>query len=209
MREANGSTRRRILHLLRKSEGGLTVSQLCQALQVTPMAVHRHLALLEARGLVASEAARQGRGRPVSIYKLTEAAGELFPKKYAQLLLELLDDLKAAGGMRKVRRFFERRAKRLAEAHRSSEREKDLPARVESVSALLNEQGYMSEWEQAGDAKFVIKLFNCPVERVARQYPDMCFYEQCFLKGLLGAKVTRDHHILAGQNYCSYLVHKK
>jgi predicted ArsR family transcriptional regulator len=201
---------KKILYLLRKSEGGVTIEELCKSLHVTPMAVHRPLTLLEDRGLVSSEILRfQKRGRPVRIYKLTEAADELFPKNYENLLLEVLGHLDAREGMSRIKKLFEACFKRSAETSREKMKGKDLRSRVEMLSGILNENNYMTEQKQINKDQFLIKMLNCPIFKVAKEYPQACSCEQHFLSDVLQANVERDHHILNGQNYCSYRIRRK
>ncbi len=47
---------------------------------------------------------------------------------------------------------------------------------------------------------------NCAVAQVAKRFPETSIFEQGFLAELLLAKVTRRHHILQKDNFCSYLV---
>ena len=203
------SPRTQILFLLRKSERGMSTEELCKSLNVTPMAVHRQLKRLLQEGLVTSEILRQDRGRPIHIYKLTEATDPIFPKSYSQLLLELLTELKLKEGVTRVRELFESRFKRFVASNREKVAAQKLSDTVVGTCEVLNENGYMAESESAPGHKFVIKLHNCPIYKVARQFPEICGCEQASLSELVNAKVTRDRHILQGHNYCSYLVEKK
>ncbi len=204
------SPRNQILFLLKRSESGMTVEQLCEALKVTPMAVHRQLKVLEGQGLVDSEVQRQGRGRPLQIYRLTSSADGLFPNNSPELLVELLDELRSREGAPVLRKLLQSQFKRFVSSHKPQTSKKDLPGVVDTVAGIMNENGYMSEAERISGKKFLIKLYNCPVSRVAREFPFICSCEKGSLHELLqGAKVTRDHHILSGQNYCSYVVEKK
>jgi predicted ArsR family transcriptional regulator len=199
-----------ILFLLKRSERGMTVDDLCRALGVTAMAVHRQLKVLKGQGLVDSEAERQGRGRPLHLYRLTEAADHLFPNNYSELLIELLDELRLKEGPGGLKKLLQSQFKRFVSSHRTQTRKKDLPGSVDTVNGILKDNGYMSEAERISAKRYLIKLYNCPVSRVAKEFPYICSCEQCSLTELLkGAKVTRDHHILSGQNYCSYVVEKK
>ena len=85
------STRGRIITLLRRSSH--TVDELAQALDLTHTAVRAHLAALERDGLVQQRSERRGSGKPSSVYDLTPAAEDLFPKSYGQLLDQLLEVL--------------------------------------------------------------------------------------------------------------------
>ena len=61
-------------------------------------------------------------------------------------------------------------------------------------------------WERLGPNKYLIKEMNCAVAQVAKSFPETCIFEEGFLAELLLAKVTRRHHILQNDQYCSYLV---
>ena len=201
---------RKILHLLRKSDTGMSMEELCAALEVTPMAVHRPLNLLKENGLVSSEILRlRKRGRPVRIYKVTESGDEQFPKNYGALLLELLQHVRLSEGPRKIRLLFEACFKGSVQAHREIMKGKDLGARVRMLSEILNKKNYMADIEQTNRSKFVIKLQNCPISKVAREFPQACSCEQKYLSELLHADVRRDRHILNGENYCSYIIRRK
>jgi DeoR family suf operon transcriptional repressor len=199
---------RRILFLLRKSEHGLTIEKLCSSLHVTPMAVHRPITVLEERGLVRSESLKQGRGRPSRVYKATERSDDFFPNSYGRVLMEFLKDIGAKEGIQRIRKLFEARFRRFVKAHRGKMNGKDFPSRVHALTKVLRENNYLIEQEQVSNKKFIVRLMNCPIARVAKEYPHICSCEQKSLAELLQAKVRRDCHILKGQNYCSYVIQK-
>ena len=74
-----GSTRRRILNTLKKSDG-LTADQLAALLGVTSMAVRKHIAALERDGLVESTTVRRAIGRPANVY--SHGSGETLVYHY-------------------------------------------------------------------------------------------------------------------------------
>src|SRR5690606_23963581 len=76
-----GSTRRKVLSTLKKSDG-LTADQLAALLGITAMAVRKHLAALEQENLVETTVERRPVGRPAHVYRLSAAADEFFPKHY-------------------------------------------------------------------------------------------------------------------------------
>lgn len=208
MKEISDASRR-ILYLLKKSDTGLTVEELCQSLNVTPMAVHRPLTALVDQGLVFSGPLRKAkRGRPLRVFQLTDSADEYFPKNYGGLLMEFLEDLGAREGSARIRKFFESRFRRSAALNREKMKGKDLSGRIQALCQILNRNDYMVESEQLGPNKYVIRLLNCPMSKVAREYPQTCSCERQYLSDLLQAKVERDHHIVNGQTYCSYIIRK-
>jgi predicted ArsR family transcriptional regulator len=201
-----GEPAQRILHCLRKCEQGMSIEQLCDCLQVTPMAVHRPLMSLKELGFVESTLLRaKKRGRPIRIFRLTEHADDLFPKNYGSFLLQLLDHL----GTKKIQSLFESCFRTSFKKNREQMKGKDLSGRVESLSRMLKESNYMAEYQQVAKNQYVIKLLNCPLSKVAKEHPQTCSCEKSYLSKLLQANVQRDHHILSGQNYCSYVVTRK
>lgn len=87
------SDRRRILDRLRE-RGGLTLSELCDGIDMTRQGVTRHIDLLEEAGLVVTR--REGREKlhylnPVPIHEIAER----WIKPFERSRLEALRDLKA------------------------------------------------------------------------------------------------------------------
>jgi DNA-binding transcriptional ArsR family regulator len=88
-------TRRQVLDRLRERGGGLTLLELCERLAMTRQAVSKHIAILEAAGLVATK--RHGREKlhylnPVPINDIYER----WISKYERSRLTALAALKAA-----------------------------------------------------------------------------------------------------------------
>lgn len=109
------STREQILHLL-KTDGPMTVSDLAEKLDITEMAVRRHLNTLERDQMIGSRLLRQAMGRPTSQFYLTDKADEYFPKNYHTFALSLLEDIEETEGPEAVERLFERRKDRLTKS---------------------------------------------------------------------------------------------
>src|SRR4051812_45186593 len=84
MDRQHGSTRRTIIEALNRQDG-LTANQLAEMLEITSMAVRKHLAQLETEELIGSTIERRPVGRPVNHFHLTEAAERLFPNTSDQL----------------------------------------------------------------------------------------------------------------------------
>ena len=75
------------------------------------------------------------------------------------------------------------------------------------MAQILDEDGYLAEFERRDDGSFVITEHNCAVLSVARRYGLACSTELAFLQQALpGAEVTRIAHRLAGGHVCAYAV---
>src|SRR5207245_5187027 len=111
-------TRRESLSLIKRN-GPMTVQELSRRLEITPMGVRQHLAILGRDGFIASNGIRRGQGRPSRLYGISPEGDKLFPRTYEQLAQALLDDIQALGGAQTVDQIFEHRRKRLLEQYRA------------------------------------------------------------------------------------------
>ncbi|HEY8346901.1 MAG TPA: metalloregulator ArsR/SmtB family transcription factor [Symbiobacteriaceae bacterium] len=200
------STRREIINILRVS-GPLTVSELGERLGITHVAVRRHLTSLERDGLITSVQERHPMGRPTRVYSLTEAADELFPKKYGALTLELLEFLSQTQS-ELVDQFFRTRGQRLAEQYGPEVSAcPTLAERVKRLTQIQAANGYLATSEEGADGTFILREFNCPISQVSRYYPHACEHELTFIRTVLGTdQVQRVECISQGGTCCRYIV---
>lgn len=203
--EAPRRTRQAVLlHL--KEQGEMSIPQLCQALKVTPMAVRRHLTGLKTRGLVAFRVQRQARGRPIMRYSLTKKAWSVFPSNSENLAIDVLDAIRERDGHSGVMDILKRRNEKLLETLRPRMQHKNLRQRVEEVSKIFSENGYMTEWEALPDGAFFIYQRHCAVHNLATQYRQLCILEPKLIEGLLETRVCRTQYMLKDNPVCGYLV---
>ena len=193
-----------LLHI--KRGGEVTVSELCKILGITSMAVRRHLTSLQGDGLIEFRIVRQSRGRPTYRYKLTDKAETLFPSGFQNLAIDLLDLVYEQSGHKGVMELLSRRNDRLAKRLRSRVENKKPRERVEEVSKIFTEFGYMTEWESLPDGNFVIYQRHCAVHDLANQYRQLCVLEPRLMEDLLGMKVTRQQYMLKNDPVCGYFV---
>ncbi len=204
-RQDETSTRREIINLLRVV-GPLTVGELGERLHITHVAVRRHLTSLERDGLVTSVQQRLPMGRPTRVYSLTEAADNLFPKKYGSMMVELLDFLHETDP-ELVEAFFRRRGEEMVARYGGEVNGGTLKERVQQLTAIQQANGYLAEYEQNEDGSLVLKEFNCPVHLASRKYPHACHHELQFFKTVLGTEnVERVECIAKGGQCCRYRI---
>ena len=202
-------TRRKILLAL-KQHGGLTASELAGILGITSMGVRRHLMTLERDRLVAFELGQRGKGRPSHVYRLSQQAEDIFPKNYARLANELLGHLADEQGDAAVIRLFNQRAQRRIRTAQARLDGLSFSERVAGLVDILNNEGYLAEWEQADASTFYIREHNCAVHDVAEQFGAACGSELTFISTILpDAEVQREHHIMAGELMCAYRIRRR
>ncbi len=204
-----GVTRRKILYTLKKSDG-LTADQLANLLGITSMAVRKHLAALESDELIESSVVRRSVGRPANVYRVAPLAEDFFPKHYDLVVTELLTDLLQIDGEPKVNLLLERRSERTREFLRERlSHARNLRERVAALAEGMDELGYYAVWEQCDETTYMIKQYNCAINRVATCFPVACNYEADMFRQLLDADVERASHLLNGDRVCGYVIRQR
>ncbi|RAP78671.1 ArsR family transcriptional regulator [Paenibacillus montanisoli] len=205
MFKQDGSTRQTVLTLL-KTHGQMNAGELAKHLQITEMAVRRHLSTLERDGLIAPTIVRQAMGRPTHMFSLTEQAELLFPKNYHVFALDLLEELEDDPDTAAiVDRLFEGRKRKLLERYAYRMDGKSLEEKVAELASIQNEGGYMVALE-TDESGMVLHEYNCPIAQVANRYQQACQCELSLFQQLLGTEVERTECLAKGGGKCSYRI---
>jgi DeoR family suf operon transcriptional repressor len=201
--------RRAVLYALRR-RGEATADQLAAQLGMTVSGARQHLGALIADGLVeATELAPDApkRGRRTLLYAVTPAADSLFPKAYGELTNELLGYVGDTDPAKLDELFAMRREHRIVSARARIDPLPGLAARVEELTTILDEDGYLATVEQTGPDTYRIVEHNCAIWAVAQRYGQACTSEIDFIRAVLpSAHVERVEHMVAGARHCAYEV---
>jgi len=198
-----GESQRSILEAL-KREGRTTTPRLAEALELNPETVRDHLRALTGLGLVERAGSlRSGRGRPEIVYRLTEDAERLFPRREGEILRELATYLEATGRGPILQDFFSayvgaRRDEAMARVEGLEGRE-----RMDEAARILTELGFMAHVEETPDGDR-LRLCHCPLRELVDVSRAPCRAEVGFVKDLLGERLTRVSYIPQGDASCSY-----
>ena len=198
------SRRQILVHVKRRGEAD--ADAIAEHVGITPSGARQHLTALERDGLLTHRRIGLGPGRPKHLYVLTAAGDALFPRNYVDLTNELLEYVEDEDPAL-LARIFDRRAARRLE--RARQRTAGLPfdQKVGVVARILDEDGYLADFQRRDDGAFVITEHNCAVLAVALKYRQACSTELDFLQQTLPeAEVTRIAHRIAGGHVCAYLV---
>src|SRR6056297_2883428 len=197
-----GEQRATIVEHLRRN-GDATVAELAARLEVSEVAVRRHLAVLATEELVTSETVGGSRGRPAARYRLTPTAGRLFPHRYDRFATEVLDFLDAHHGRDGLLAFLRWRVEREVEGLRAAVTAKDLHARLEQLAAALSEAGFEASVSEDGES-FTLVQDHCAIYDVAKDHPEVCSYEAATFSKVLGSDVqlSRRETLAGGASAC-------
>ncbi len=200
------TTKDRILDLL-KREVRMTVGALSERLEITDMAVRKHLSAMEKDGLIVTEEIRQPMGRPVQSYTLSAKGELLFPKSYEGLSVEFLQDIQALYGSKSVEQLFQNREKRLTKEYTLRMQKKSHQERMQEIQTIQNEKGYMADITKIDDNSYELIEYNCPIMTVAKEYKVACKCETSMFKNVLQTEnVNRTSCKTEGNDHCRFQI---
>lgn len=191
------ATRERILKILQERRQ-VTVYELSSALGLTSATIRHHLDTLQSEGLVERPALlrRPMPGRPQYLFKLTQAAAQHFPKKYAELAKMLFAEIQARLPSEELERVLQRIAEQFAAEFPSIPGE-DFDSRVNRAVQFLNDKGYMARCTKS-NAEYTLQVSNCLYRDVAQAHAQLCQIDQALVARLV--QVTPHHHTRMGED---------
>jgi predicted ArsR family transcriptional regulator len=200
---APSPTQRRVLTAL-KRRGEATADELATALGISSSAVRQHLSALRSAGLVAARQERGQPGRPADRYHATELTEPLFNTSPTDLSIEILRHVEEEAP-ELVDRIFDRRRRRLVDDATRELADKPIDERVRILAELLDEQGYLADFDKIDDHHYRINLHSCAIWPVASRYRQACTAELEFVRDLIpDGTVERVTHKTTGAHTCAY-----
>lgn len=195
-------TQRHVLETL-KRHGEATADELAASLEISPSAVRQHMGALRSAGLVASRQERGQTGRPADRYHATALTERLFTPA-GDLAVDLLDHLDEEDP-ELIDRVFQRRQRKQVQTALANLEGLCLADRVAALADELDAQGYLADFQDTGDGRYLINLHGCAVWAVANRYSQACQAELGFIQEILfDATVRRVTHKTAGAHTCAY-----
>lgn len=193
-----------------KRQGPIDATNIANQMGLTDVAVRQHLAVLEERAIVEPTLQPpKGRGRPTTIWGLTQIAAELFPDRHADLTVDLINATRKALGEEGLLKVIEVRAKDQVKSYR-----KLLPVggtlkkRVEALARQRSAEGYMAEVIKEKPGTFLLIEHHCPICEAAQTCQGLCAAELDVFKRVLGrgVRIERIQHLLSNGDRCVYRI---
>ncbi|MGF1724537.1 helix-turn-helix transcriptional regulator [Photobacterium nomapromontoriensis] len=199
----------RILYQM-KREGPVTAKKLAEEFNLTTMGVRQHLQGLEEDGLVDFEDIKVKVGRPTRHWNLTQKGHNRFANHHGELIIQMIDSVEDIFGHSGLTQVIEQREKKTL-AHYQSQLvdTANIEEKLQILTTLREQEGYMAEFHQHGD-DFIFIENHCPICHAAQRCPSLCQSELTVIQRLLGSEyhVTRNEHIIAGERRCAYHIIK-
>ncbi len=199
-------SKRRIVDALKRR--ALTGPELAARFGLTPEAVRQHLVELADHGLVrSSPRASTGAGRPPVEWSMTDMAIDLFPDRHADLTVSLIESIRSTVGEEGLEAIVAARTAEQVDDYRA--RLAGLADPLEALAGVRSDEGYMAEVVDADDGRGRLLIeHHCPVCNAARACQGLCRSELELFRTVLGSTVTvtREQHLLSGDERCVYRV---
>ena len=196
-----------VLDLL-KRQGPISADALGAELGITAMAVRQHLQSLEERGLAIHDSKLQPRGRPLKLWRATAGADVHFTDSHSALAADLIVQMRKAFGEKGLDRLLKLRTAEQERVYaQGMAPARSLKAKLDALAKLRSAEGYMAEVRREADSGAWLFVENhCPICVAARTCQGLCREELALFERVLGVRVERLSHILAGAGRCAYRV---
>lgn len=199
------NTRQRLLGMLLRHKAGLTIDELGEKLAISRNAVQQHLSSLERDALIVTGEVRRGVGRPSRVYILTPLGAEQFPRQYSLLSGLVLTALRELHGPEGIALLLRQIANRLSEQFAPRIQGNAVAERVEAVTGVLNELGYVAQMETV-EQGMSITAINCVYHHLASEFPEVCQLDIDLIQQLTGSPVEHVECMVRGGHCCRFLL---
>jgi predicted ArsR family transcriptional regulator len=202
--------KKKLLYYLKiMQQAGL--EELANVMKVSRMAVHKHLALLQNRGLVEGVETRGGVGRPRMVYQLTSQSKTVFPKSYSAIATHALDFIERNMGKEAVKKVLRERQSELFDNYYKRLKDLDFDKQVKELARIRDEEGYIAESKKGSKSggRHVLLEYNCPIIHIAEKYWEACSTETELFEKLLGADIETTHRAAKGDLICKFVIKER
>jgi predicted ArsR family transcriptional regulator len=188
------------------------LEELANIMKISRMAVHKHLAALQERGLVEGVQTRGRIGRPRMVYQLTTQSKTVFPRSYSAIATYALDFIERNMGKEAVQKVLHERQNELFDQYYKRLKDLDFDKRVKELAKIRDEEGYMAESKKepkSGSGKYVLLEYNCPIIHIAEKHWEACLTETELFEKLLDANVNTTHRAAKGDLICKFAIKER
>lgn len=193
-----------ILAEIKRSQG-LSVSQLCERINLSYMGVKQHCVALEKDGYLDTWRRPKGMGRPEKAYRLTSQAQEFFPSEHTNFTSEILKSIEQVYGPAAPEKILYQIYQNLTTKWQSKISGSSLEERARSFAALRDQEGYMSEYYFNPDIqRHQIIEYNSPVLTIADQFKILTQLENALIESVLKVRVHRELERVSGLYKCQF-----
>jgi predicted ArsR family transcriptional regulator len=193
-----------ILAEIKRSQG-LSVSQLCDRVNLSYMGVKQHCVSLEKDGYLDTWRRPKGMGRPEKAYRLTPLAQEFFPSEHTNFTGEILSSLEEVYGPAAPEKILYQIFQNQTVKLQAKITGNTLEERTRSLVALRDADGYMSEYYFNPDIqRHQIIEYNSPLLVIADRFKILTQLENALIENILGTRIHREQERVSGLYKCQF-----
>ena len=189
-----------------KRQGAVTAKQLSEEFSMTTMGARQHLQSLEDDGILAFHDVKVKVGRPTRHWSLTQHGHSQFSDRHGELTIQVIDAVENLFGKEGLAKVTAEREQHTLKQYQSALSDcENLISKLEKLTQLREEEGYMAELKEHDDHYILIEN-HCPICKAATRCPSLCQSELNVFTELLKDEchVSRTEHIIAGERRCTY-----
>ena len=201
----------KILEIL-KWKGPASQEELASQLELSTMAVSKHLTNYLDLGYVKFEERRQERGRPIKYWSPTREADRFFPNAHSKLALSLINSTEIALGEEALGKILATHTTKKVEQYRQElVHLPSLEQKVKRLAEIRNAEGYLAEFSVMANGEFQLIENHCPICDVANHCAQLCASELKVMMQVLGhdVDIDRTEHIQSEDRRCVYHIKAK
>lgn len=179
--------------------GGTDLQQLCEALGVTRTAVRQRMSRLQRDGLVESEEVGSGRGRPKSVFRLTDLGRSALGEDYRSVAVALWQTILALPESETKTTLLADFRRRLVEqlgVRRSDDQ-------LESLVQNMQSAGFNVEADKS-ETLPILRENNCPFPALAEHDDTICEMEREIVSEITGVPVEFKNRCQDGHHCCEF-----
>ena len=203
--------KKKLLYYLKvMQQAGL--KELANVMKVSRMAIHKHLTVLQMRGLVEGVETRGRIGRPRMVYQLTSQSKTVFPKSYSAIATYAFDFIERNMGKEAVEKVLRERQSELFDQYYKRLRDLEFAKQVKELARIRDEEGYIAESKKeskSSGGKHVLLEYNCPIIHIAEKHWEACTTETELFEKLLDADIETTHRAAKGDSICKFVIKER
>lgn len=178
-----------------------TAVELSEFLDVSYEAVRRELGLMSKSGLVIATTKKSKRGRPFRKWQFTDEGEHLFPKAYDSVFGDVLSQLTKPGSTETARTVLAKLAEKKSAEILGRGRETSMDDALRTLYGEFDE--YISI--EVNKEKITIVEKNCPILRIAKDYPIICSMSTNAISKTLDRRIVRSETFQGGDGRCVFV----
>jgi predicted ArsR family transcriptional regulator len=202
------TARQRVLAYLQKQRAA-SAAQIGRALDMSAANVRHHLSVMlgDGRVVLVGLARKEGRGRPVKQYGLSEKS---LGNNLAFLSDAVLDHWPGILSPAQRERAMLMLAKELVEQMGRPDKDVPVAKQLALLVEKLDKMHYQARWEAGGEGPRIL-FAHCPYAAIVEKHPELCRMDALMLGEEMDAKVRQLAKIdqkQGGSGHCIFLTHR-